>query len=82
MCPLDSRGRGKMITKDEPIECGGVRVKSGDFILGDIDGVVVIPQDISQEVIDKALHKVEGENIVRDELRQGVSLKEVYQEFQ
>ena len=48
--PLDSRGRGKMMAMDVPTECGGVLVERGDLVFGDVDGVVVIPQDIAGEV--------------------------------
>jgi len=79
--PLDSRGRGEMIKKDEIVECGGVRVQPGDFIVGDIDGVVVIPQDLGNEVIRKALEKIELEDVVRKELCNGSSLVEVYERY-
>ena len=41
--PADSLGRMDVETHDVPIECGGVRVSPGDLVLGDHDGVVVIP---------------------------------------
>lgn len=41
-----------------PISCGGAAVQPGDIIVGDADGVVVIPQVIAQEVLDKALEKL------------------------
>jgi regulator of RNase E activity RraA len=41
--PLDSKGRAEKIAR----ECGGVRIESGDWIFGDADGVVVIPQAIA-----------------------------------
>lgn len=79
--PLDSRGRAKMVEMDTPIECGGVRVHSGDIVFGDIDGVVVIPQDQADEVIERALAKIEGENHTRDELLQGRLLAQVYEKY-
>jgi regulator of RNase E activity RraA len=76
--PLDSRGRGKMQEIDRPIECGGVRVRSGDIVFGDVDGVVVIPREIEEEVIDAAFKKVDGENRSRAELLNGRLLADVY----
>lgn len=76
--PLDSRGRGKMQEIDRPIECGGVRVRSGDIVFGDVDGVVVIPGEIEEEVFDAAFKKVDGENRSRDELLKGRLLADVY----
>src|SRR5690606_21011724 len=66
--PLDSKGRGKMMAMDVPIRCGGAPVASGDLIFGDVDGVVVIPQDIAADVIAAALERIEGENHTRKHL--------------
>ena len=50
-------------------------------MFGDADGVVVIPQGVETEVIDAALAKVAGENLTRDELRAGTTLREVYDKY-
>jgi regulator of RNase E activity RraA len=47
-------------------------------VLGDCDGVVIIPQDIAAHVIAAAKEKVSGENTVRDELAAGVPVSEVF----
>src|SRR5919107_2247527 len=59
--PLDSKGRGKVVDIDVPIECAGVLVRPGDYIFGDADGVVVIPQAAANEAFSTALSKVEAE---------------------
>ncbi|RAS71588.1 RraA family protein [Priestia endophytica] len=41
-----------------PISCGGATISPGDFIIGDGDGVVVVPQAMEQEVLDKSLDKL------------------------
>lgn len=79
--PLDSRGRGKMLAMDRPVECGGAMVRSGDIIFGDVDGVVVIPQAIEEQVIEAALEKITGENMTREELLGGSKLAEVYAKY-
>jgi 4-hydroxy-4-methyl-2-oxoglutarate aldolase len=79
--PLDSRGRGKMILRDTPIECAGVKVETNDLIFGDVDGVVVIPQKIAAQVIEAALKKVTSENHTREELEKGMLLGEVYAKY-
>ena len=38
--PLDTKGRAEMVEKDAPIDIAGVRVAAGDWVMGDIDGVV------------------------------------------
>jgi len=79
--PLDSKGRAKMVAIDVPIECGGVTVRAGDVVFGDVDGVVVIPAAIADEAIAKALDKAVAENRTRDELLQGRLLAEVYAKY-
>lgn len=79
--PLDSKGRGKIMAIDVPIECGGVLVAPGDLLFGDADGIVVIPRQIEDEVIAAALEKVEGENLTRDALRRGETLAEVFARY-
>jgi 4-hydroxy-4-methyl-2-oxoglutarate aldolase len=81
MYPVDSAGRSMVIDYDCPVSCGNVIVHPGDIVFGDVDGVVVIPAQAAQEVIRRALEKVEGENITRDELRKGATLREVYDKY-
>ena len=76
--PLDSKGRGEMVAMDVPIEIAGVRVTPGDWVLGDADGVVVVPQDVAEEAFRQALAKVSAEDTTRQELAAGASLAEVF----
>ena len=78
IAPLDSKGRGKVAAIDVPIRCAGVDVVPGDVVVGDADGVVVVPQALEQRVLARALEKVSGENRTRDELRAGARLAEVF----
>ncbi len=79
--PLDTKGRARMVQRDVPVECAGVRVRNGDILFGDVDGVVVIPQERAAEVLAKAKEKVAGEGRTRDELRQGRLLREVFKKY-
>ncbi|HZF22350.1 MAG TPA: RraA family protein, partial [Burkholderiales bacterium] len=79
--PLDTKGRARMVQRDVPVECAGVRVRNGDILFGDVDGVVVIPQERAAEVLAKAKEKVAGEGRTRDELRQGRLLHEVFEKY-
>lgn len=76
--PLDSKGRGMVMQIDVPVECGGVMVHPGDWLFGDVDGVVVIPEALVEKTIALALEKVSAENTVRQELEAGKSLGEVF----
>lgn len=79
--PLDTKGRARMVDRDVTVECGGVEIRSGDIVFGDVDGVVVIPQAHEMEVIDRAIAKVTGETNTRDALRKGESLADVFKRF-
>lgn len=79
IAPLDSKGRGKVVAIDVPIDCGGVRVEPGDLVFGDVDGIVVVPRRLEDEAIARALRKVTGENTTRDELAKGARLKDVFE---
>jgi 4-hydroxy-4-methyl-2-oxoglutarate aldolase len=76
--PLDSKGRGKVAEIDVPIECAGVRVEPGDLVVGDADGVIVVPRAVTDEAVRHALAKVEGEDATREALRRGEKLKDVF----
>lgn len=78
--PADSKGRLEVIAIRGTIPVGGVGVANGDLILADEDGCVVVPAAIEAEVVGRALEKVAGENTIRDILRQGASIKKVFQE--
>ncbi len=56
------------------INCGGQTVRTGDWIIGDDSGVVVVPQEIAQEIANRALDVKEQENRIREEIKGGGSL--------
>lgn len=56
------------------IKCGNQTVQTGDWIIGDDSGVVVVPQEISQEIANRALDVKEHENRIREEIKSGGSL--------
>ncbi|MCB1063258.1 MAG: RraA family protein [Verrucomicrobiae bacterium] len=76
--PADSKGRADVTAISEPIALDGVMVKTGDYLLGDLDGVVVIPAEAAEEAIRLAMEKIAGENTVREELAAGVPVAEVF----
>ena len=65
---------------DIPGKIHGVDVNSGDFIFGDVDGVVIVPQKITAELVEKALEKVSEENQMRGMLENGASLAKAFEE--
>jgi 3-hexulose-6-phosphate synthase/6-phospho-3-hexuloisomerase len=59
------------------INCGGQTVRTGDWIIGDDSGVVVVPQEIAQEIANRSNSVKEAENRIREEIKSGDSLGNV-----
>jgi len=81
IAPLDSRGRGKIAAIDVPIVCAGVDVMPGDLVVGDADGIVVVPRQIEDVVLENALKRVDGEHKTREALLRGAALRDVFAEY-
>jgi 4-hydroxy-4-methyl-2-oxoglutarate aldolase len=77
----DSLGRIDVDAFDVEITCGGVRVSPGDLVLGDHDGVVVVPAALGEEVIALAEAKLVGENQVRARLAEGMPVSEAFRTY-
>ena len=77
--PVDTKFRGKMMMADVPGEIADVRIESGDLVFGDNDGIVIVPSHIISEVANKALEKVNSENTVRDEIKEGNKLTDIFE---
>jgi len=79
--PLDSRGRGYVQEFDIAIQCGDVIVRPNELVFGDYDGIVIIPHEVEDEVISRALEKISGENDTRRELLEGKLLADIYEKY-
>jgi regulator of RNase E activity RraA len=77
----DQGPRGKVVDYGLPIEVGGVRIRPGDIIFGDRDGVLVIPREAETEAVAKALEKATTENKVRLAIQNGMSTVEAFKTF-
>jgi regulator of RNase E activity RraA len=63
------------------IVIGGVQVSPGDWIVGDRDGLVVVPAECLLEVLAEAEQKVSTENEIRDAVRDGALPLEAYERY-
>jgi 4-hydroxy-4-methyl-2-oxoglutarate aldolase len=77
----DSLGRIDVAETGCEIECGGVTVAEGDLVLGDLDGVVVVPAAVAAEVLTLAEDKTVGESRVREKLTEGMSVSEAFRTY-
>ncbi len=62
---------------DIEIDCGGLRVRPGDFIPGDGDGVVVVPREIVGEVVERAAAVLRKEETIKARLARGETTLEI-----
>ena len=61
----------------DEIVCGGVKVRTGDWVIGDDSGVVVVPQERALEVANRAVDVKEREERLREEIKRGATLSSV-----
>ncbi len=80
-CIYDSMNRQRVIDIDVPVEIDGVRFSPGDFVVADVDGVVVVPQDVEAEAISRAWNKVHAENVTRDAIKGGMKATDAYKKY-
>ena len=77
----DQKGRGRIIDYRVTIEIGGVRLQPGTMIIGDLDGVIVVPREVEAEVFSQALQKARTENVIRTELEQGMLASAAFKKY-
>lgn len=80
-CVYDSQDRQRVVDVDVPVEIAGVRFCSGDLVIADRDGIVVVPRAVEQEAIRAAWEKVHAENITRDAIRDGMKATAAYEKY-
>lgn len=81
IAPGDSKGRVDVIDIHVPIKCGGAWVNPGDVILGDHDGVVVIPQDIAVDIVRLAEEKHAKEKKFQSGLKKGKTVAQMFKKY-
>lgn len=77
----DQGVRGKVIDWRCTVEIEGVRVRPGDLVFGDREGVLIIPHEVERDAIEKALAKANTENKVADAIKEGMSACEALSTF-
>jgi len=77
----DSRVRTQVADYRCPIEIGGVWVEPGDLVFGDLDGVVIVPKAHEDYVLQHAIEKATAENLVRQEIEQGMSSTDAFSKY-
>ena len=79
--PQDSVPRWRVSDWGQPVTIGSVRVSLGDVVVGDLDGVVIIPRRAAHEVLRRCERLVGTESRVRSAVRRGMTPLAAYQKF-
>jgi regulator of RNase E activity RraA len=79
--PLSAAVRWEIAEFNTPIRIGGVDIMPGDYVLGDIDGVLVLPAAVVEKVIATAEEVCRKETIVRGELQKGGSIRQLFDKY-
>lgn len=77
----DSQNRQRVVDLDVPVEIDGVRFAPGDLVFADVDGVVVVPQQVEREAVRRAWEKVHAENVTRDAIKGGMKAVAAYEKY-
>jgi 4-hydroxy-4-methyl-2-oxoglutarate aldolase len=78
---LDTKGRADVIGFGDTTLCGGVVVKRGDYIAGDVDGIVVLPAAVAAQITALFPGKRKGESGAREELKAGTAIQDVWERW-
>ena len=79
--PEDSTWRWELEATQVPVMIGAVTIEPGDWVVGDDDGVVVVPGAIADEVLAEAERKAATESEIRVAVRDGMPPLEAYERF-
>jgi len=77
----DQGPRGEVRDFRIPLYLGGVSIRPGDLIYGDRDGVLIVPREAEVEALSRAFEKLEGENLVRVAIENGMSTVEAFRTY-
>lgn len=72
-----SLGRSMITHYQTPLEIGGVMIKPGDVVLGDVDGVLIVPRDVAYDVLVRAEEIKENEKKIFHWVDEGQSVKDI-----
>ena len=79
--PQDSVPRWRVSDWGQPVTIGGVRISLGDIVVGDLDGIVVVPRRVAHDVLVRCERLVGTENKVRTAVKRGMTPLEAYEKF-
>lgn len=79
--PYDSNGRSEVVAHRVSVVVDDVTIQPGDTIVADDDGVVIVPQEVSADVLRRAAEKATAEGDFREAVRSGISATDAFARF-
>lgn len=79
--PTSGKGRVKILSMNTVIKIDGIRVRPGDIIVGDGTGIVCIPVEVAEEVLNKAKKMDEQDKQATEEIRRGLTFTEALRKY-
>ncbi len=79
--PLDVVGRWLVESMGAPIEIGGIAIRTGDYLLADLDGVVIVPAEMAEEVVAETERVMTTESDLRKAILDGMDPQEAYKQY-
>ena len=79
--PASIIGRHVSVAGQIPVVCAGIAVRPGDYIMGDRDGVVVVPQEQAMAIANLALEFDAKEIKMREMIRETGSIRKAMEKF-
>lgn len=77
----DQAPRGKVIDWRVPIYFNNILINDGDILIGDIDGVCVVPKEHEVEIFTRALEKARSEKVVLEKVLGGMGAKDAFDKY-
>jgi regulator of RNase E activity RraA len=77
----DQAPRGRVIDFRTTVKMGEVLIHPGDIVIGDMDGVCIVPANASYDVFNLAIEKARGEKIVQKKIQEGMSAKQAFETY-
>ena len=79
--PYDSQNRQRVVDVDVRVEVDRVPIDPGDLLFADVDGVVIVPQQVEQQAIRRAWEKVHAEHKTQQAIRSGMRATDAYAKY-
>ena len=79
--PTSGKGRVKLLSMNTPVKIDGVLVRPGDIVVGDGSGIVCVPIEVAEEVMNLATRFDQQDKQAMEEIRAGLGFSEALKKY-